>query len=147
MIGVEKYILVLDGRSLKVILKRGYTQSWASLVAQTVKNPSAVWQPWVRSLGWEDLWRRARQPTPVFLPGESPWTEELGGLQSMGSQRVRHDWATKRAHTQSWKEFCGPFMQSVQDGYILLDSCHLANTGKWLGTVVIHWWVQCTTCS
>ena len=91
MIGVEKYILVLDGRSLKVILKRGYTQSWASLVAQTVKNPSAVWQPWVRSLGWEDLWRRARQPTPVFLPGESPWTEELGGLQSMGSQRVRHD--------------------------------------------------------
>ena len=30
-------------------------------------------------------------PTPVFLPGESPWTEEPGGLQPMGSQRVRHD--------------------------------------------------------
>ena len=30
-------------------------------------------------------------PTPVFLPGESPWTEKPGGLQSMGSQRVRHD--------------------------------------------------------
>ena len=30
-------------------------------------------------------------PTPVFLPGEYPWTEEPGGLQSMGSQRVRHD--------------------------------------------------------
>ena len=30
-------------------------------------------------------------PTPVFLPGESPWSEEPGGLQSMGSQRVRHD--------------------------------------------------------
>ena len=29
-------------------------------------------------------WRRAWQPTPVFLPGESPWTEEPGGLQSMG---------------------------------------------------------------
>ena len=39
--------------------------------------------------------RRAWQPTPVFLPGESPWTEEPGGLQSMGSQRVGHDWATK----------------------------------------------------
>ena len=43
------------------------------------------------------FWRRERLPTPVFLPGESPWTEELGGqskgdpLQSMGSQRVRHD--------------------------------------------------------
>ena len=36
-------------------------------------------------------WRRARQPTPVSLPGESPWTEEPGGLQSLGSQRVRHD--------------------------------------------------------
>ena len=36
-------------------------------------------------------WRRAWQPTPVFFPGESPWTEELGGLQSIGSQRVRHD--------------------------------------------------------
>ena len=31
------------------------------------------------------------QPTPVFLPGESPWTEEPGGLQSMQSQRVRHN--------------------------------------------------------
>ena len=30
-------------------------------------------------------------PTPVFLPGKSPWTEEPGGLQSMGSQRVRYD--------------------------------------------------------
>ena len=31
------------------------------------------------------------QPTPVFLPGESPWTEEPGRLQSIGSQRVRHN--------------------------------------------------------
>ena len=35
--------------------------------------------------------RRAWQPTPVFLPEESAWTEEADGLQSMGSQRVRHD--------------------------------------------------------
>ena len=35
-------------------------------------------------------WKRARQPTPVFLPGESPWTDEPGGLQSTGLQRVRH---------------------------------------------------------
>ena len=38
-------------------------------------------------------WRREGQPTPVFLPGEPPWTEEPGGLQSMGSQRVGHDCA------------------------------------------------------
>ena len=42
-------------------------------------------------------WRRAWQPPPVFLLGESPWTEEPGGLESMGSQRVGHDWATKHS--------------------------------------------------
>ena len=47
-------------------------------------------------------WRRAWQPTPVFLPGESPWKEEPGGLQSMGLQRVRHDWATKHGTAQLW---------------------------------------------
>ena len=38
-------------------------------------------------------WRKW-QPTPVFLPGKIPWTEEPGRLKSMGSQRVGHDWAT-----------------------------------------------------
>ena len=50
------------------------------------------------NLGWipaKITWRRAWQPSPVFLPGESPWTEEPGGLQSMVWQRVRHDWVTK----------------------------------------------------
>ena len=45
-------------------------------------------------------WRMIRQPTPVFLPGESPWTEEPGGLQSTASQRVRHDWT--RGHMFFW---------------------------------------------
>ena len=47
--------------------------------------------PWVGKIPW----RRAWQPTPVFMPGESPWTEEPGGLQSTGSKGVRHDWVTK----------------------------------------------------
>ena len=42
--------------------------------------------PWVRKIPW----RRAWQPTPVFLAGESQWTEVPGGLQSMGSQKIRH---------------------------------------------------------
>ena len=45
----------------------------------------------VQSLGWEDPRRRTRQPTPVFLPGESPWTVGPGGLQSIGSQRIGHN--------------------------------------------------------
>ena len=46
------------------------------------------------------LWSRAWQPTPVFLPGESPWAEEPGGLQSMGLQRVGPNRATK--HIQEY---------------------------------------------
>ena len=63
----------------------------ASLVAQLVKNPPAMWETWVPSLDWEDPLEEGMATTPVFLPGESPWTEEPGGLQSVGSQRVRHD--------------------------------------------------------
>ena len=65
--------------------------SWASLMVQMVKNLSAVWGTRVGKIPW----RRAWQPTLVFWPEESPWTEEPGGLQFMGSQRVSHDWVTK----------------------------------------------------
>ena len=53
--------------------------------------------PWVGNIPWRRKW----QPTPVFLPGESPWTEEPGGLQSMGPQRVGHDWACDQS--QKWR--------------------------------------------
>ena len=58
--------------------------SWASLVAQMVKNLPAMQETWVGKIPW----RRAWQPTPVFLPRESPWTWEPGRVQAMGSQRV-----------------------------------------------------------
>ena len=61
------------------------------LVAQMVKNSPAMWETWVQSWAGKIPWRRKWQPTPVFLPGESPWTEKPGGLQSIGLQRVRHD--------------------------------------------------------
>ena len=59
-----------------------------------VKNLPAIQETQVQSLVQKDPWRRKWQPTPVFLPGEIPWTEEPGGLQSMGSQRVGHESAT-----------------------------------------------------
>ena len=49
------------------------------LVAQTVKNLLAMWETWLRSLGWEDPLQESMQPTLVFLPGECPWTEGPGG--------------------------------------------------------------------
>ena len=50
--------------------------------------------PWVRKIPW----RRAWQPTPVFLPGESPWTEEPCGLQSVGSQSDATEHMADTAH-------------------------------------------------
>ena len=71
---------VLYSRSLLIIYFK-YSRVYMSvLVAQTVKNLPAVQKTWVQSLGQEDPWRRAWQPPPVVLPGESPWTEEPGGL-------------------------------------------------------------------
>ena len=51
--------------------------------------------PWVGKVPWRREW----QPTPVFLPGESPWTEEPSGLRSMGLERIGHDWAHTHTHT------------------------------------------------
>ena len=47
-------------------------------------------------------WRRVCKPTLVFLPGESPWTEDPGRLQSTGSQRVGHDRATEHSAFLDW---------------------------------------------
>ena len=70
------------------------TVSWAVLqaflVALMVKNQPAMPELVVRFLGWEDPLEQCMQPTPVFFPGESPWTEEPGGLQPMGLHRVRY---------------------------------------------------------
>ena len=55
---------------------------------QMEKNPHAMWETCVRSLGWEDPLEEGIATHSSILPGESPWTEELGGLQSMESQRV-----------------------------------------------------------
>ena len=63
-------------------------------VAQSVKNLPAVQETWVRSLGWEDALEKEMATHSSILAWEFSWTEEPGGLQSMGSQRVGHDWAT-----------------------------------------------------
>ena len=60
-------------------------------VAQIVNNLPAMQKTRVRSLGWDDPLEESMATLSVFLPRESPWAEEPGGLQSMGSQRVGHD--------------------------------------------------------
>ena len=71
---------------------------WHSLVAQTIRNPPAIWKTRVGKISW----RRAWQPTLVFLPGEFPWTEEPAVLQA-GVTKSRAQLSDK-AHTSHSKE-------------------------------------------
>ena len=69
----------------------GLVVSWASLVAQRLKRLPAMRETGVRSLGREDPLEKEMATHSNILAWEIPWTEEPGGLQSMGLQRVRHD--------------------------------------------------------
>ena len=60
-------------------------------MAQMVKRLPTVQETWVQSLGWEDLLEKGMATHSSILAWKIPWTQELDGLQSMGSQRVRHD--------------------------------------------------------
>jgi len=91
---------------------------WASLVAQIVKCLPAKRETWVWSLGREDPLEKAMATHSSTLAWKILWMEKPGGLQSMGSQRVRHDWATSlhftyththshtHAHTRILKRKC-----------------------------------------
>ena len=60
-------------------------------MAQMVKRLSTMWETWVRSLGREDLLEKERAIHSSTIAWKIPWTEELGRLQAMGSQRVGLD--------------------------------------------------------
>ena len=63
----------------------------ASLVAQAVKRLSTIRETWVRALGREDPLEKEMAAQSSTVAWKTPWTEEPGRRQSMGSQRVRHD--------------------------------------------------------
>ena len=60
--------------------------SWASLMTQLVKNPPAVWEIWVQSLGWEDPLEKGKATHSRILARRIPWI-----VQSLGLQRVGHE--------------------------------------------------------
>jgi len=62
-----------------------------SLVAQMVKSLPTMLDTWVQSRDWDDLLEKEIATHSSILAWKIPWTQEPGGLQSMGSQRVRHD--------------------------------------------------------
>ena len=69
----------------------GYPLQYSSLVAQLVKNPLAMQETWVRSLGWEDPLEEGMATHSSVLAWRIPWTQEPGGPQSIGLQRAGQD--------------------------------------------------------
>ena len=65
-----------------------------SLITQTVKNLPVAQETWVWSLSWEDGLEKGMVTHYSILVWRIPWTEASGGIQSMESQRIKHDWET-----------------------------------------------------
>ena len=82
----------------RVAKSRTWLSNWTELMAlpglSWMKNLPAMWENWVQSLGQEDLLQKGMVTHSSILAWRIPWTEKFGGLQSMGSPRVGHSWAT-----------------------------------------------------
>ena len=87
-------------------------KEWASLMARMVKNLPATQETWVQSLGWKDPLEKGMATHSSILAWRIPWTEEPGALQSVGSQRVGHEWATT---TNIMNISCYSFCSSILD--------------------------------
>ena len=103
---------------------------WASLVAQLLKNPSAMQEIWVQSPGGEDALEKSMATHSGILPWRIPWPEEPGGLQFMGLQRVEYEWAIKHIGHEIYR-IEGPGKMCPA-----LSSCWVAQGGQ----PVVLWW-------
>ena len=100
------------------------------MVAQTVKNLPAMWETCVWSLGWEDLLEKGMATHSCIFASKIPWTEESGGLQYMGSRRVRHNWATNTSN----KTTRGQVNMGRQSEYLFKEDIQIANKKTWKDT-------------
>ena len=101
---------------------------WTSLVVQKVKHLPIMQETWVQSPGRKDLLEKEMATHSSILAWKIPWTEDPGRLQSMGSQRVGHDWATS-LHVFLWPDSSFHFSTGKQSmsGYttVYLSIHHL----------------------
>ena len=86
----KKWKTFLRTYTLSLFLREGFPGG------SVVKNPPAMQESWVRLLNWEDPLEENVATHSSTLAWRIPGPEEPGGLQSMGSQRVGHDWATEQ---------------------------------------------------
>ena len=120
-----------------------YSQGWASLVAQMVKNLPAMQEIWVRSGIREDPLEKGVVTHSSILAWRIPWTEEPRGLQSPASQRVRQDWGTNTpSHSQGLtaplllpRAYFVCFILYLKGVQVLIswpaDDCHVSEFPEW----------------
>ena len=88
---MNKFVFFLSARYIPKATKYHCLDYGKYLVAQMVKNLTTMQENWVQSLGWEDPLKKVMATHSNILAWRISWTEENGKLQSMRSQRVRHD--------------------------------------------------------
>ena len=93
-VGVVDTFIILTVIMPSYTVVKAYQLIRAPLVAQRVKNPPAVQETGVRSLGRKDPLEKGKATYSGILAWRIPWTEEPGGLQSMESQTLEHNWVT-----------------------------------------------------
>ena len=91
---MDKENAVYTSNGILFSLKKEGNSDTCYTVVHTVKNLPAMQETQVQSLVWEDPLEKRMATHSSILAWRLPWTEESGGLQSMGSQRVRHDGVT-----------------------------------------------------
>ena len=105
--------------------------AWAyHLMVQMVESLPAMQETWVQFPGWEDPLEKEMATHSSILAWRIPWTEEPGGLQSMGSQRVGHDWVRLNPHIL--------VKQDIQDPpfFFFFWLCWVFVAAFWLSLVV-----------
>ena len=120
-------------------------------MAQMVKNPPAMQETWVQSLGWDYPLEKGMATHSSILAWRISWTDEPGRLQSMGSQRVRQDWATS---TFTWHLLSSiQFSHSVVSNSLWLGQqdtrvpCPSPTTGPCSNPCPLSWWCHPTISS
>ena len=89
-------------------IKISLEENWVSRVAQLVKNPPAMWETWVWSLGWDDPLERGMATYSNILAWRIAMDRGVWRAPVQGSQRVRDDWVTKHTHRQGNKTIRWP---------------------------------------
>ena len=125
---------ILPYKCMRPELIRWIFKKQAFPVAQRLKRLPAMRETWVQSLGWEDPLEKEMATHSSILAWRILWTEELGGLQSTGLQRVGHNWATSLHFSNEGASLLAQLVK-------ICLQCGKPGFNPWVGT--ISWRREC----